>query len=105
MAGTAPADVSQYLEKRWHAHGAAVSQPLFGPQRGSRKAGRGVPAEPSRKRAFIWRELKKIGAPEDLVQILPPPASKEVPVSRNGTSRRSAPIRRGRPIADISGIR
>jgi len=32
-----------------------------------------VPAEPSRKRAFIWRELKKIGAPylRDGVCILP----------------------------------
>jgi uncharacterized protein YdbL (DUF1318 family) len=32
-----------------------------------------VPAEPSRKRAFIWRELKKVGAPylRDGVAILP----------------------------------
>src|ERR1700682_1997543 len=32
-----------------------------------------VPAEPSRKRAFIWRELKKVGAPylRDGVCILP----------------------------------
>jgi len=32
-----------------------------------------VPAEPSRKRAFVWRELKKIGAPylRDGVCILP----------------------------------
>ena len=32
-----------------------------------------IPAEPSRKRAFIWRELKKIGAPylRDGVSILP----------------------------------
>ena len=32
-----------------------------------------VPAEPSRKRAFIWRELKKVGAPylRDGVCVLP----------------------------------
>ena len=32
-----------------------------------------VPAEPTRKRAFIWRELKKVGAPylRDGVCILP----------------------------------
>ena len=32
-----------------------------------------VPAEPSRTRAFIWRELKKVGAPylRDGVCILP----------------------------------
>ena len=47
-----------------------------------------VPAEPSRKRAAIWRELKKVGAPylRDGVCILP-----ERPETREADTDRRRP--------------